>query len=158
MPEAYIDRKLCPRTIYPMLVCMTANQLRKLLDSNGLSQRGAARKLEIDERTMRRYVAGDQPVPQVVVFALRRLIAQEGKHVVGINELTERELETFNDAMDFARGATWSRKQFIHCEPVRDPAGNFCELRVYGDDDSRPLLAVIPIGTNGKPRAAVVMS
>jgi predicted DNA-binding protein (UPF0251 family) len=38
---------------------MTANQLRKLLDSNGLSQRGAARKLEIDERTMRRYVAGD---------------------------------------------------------------------------------------------------
>lgn len=49
---------------------MTAIQLRRLLDRAGLSQRGAARKLEIDERTMRRYVAGDQPVPKVVEFAV----------------------------------------------------------------------------------------
>jgi transcriptional regulator with XRE-family HTH domain len=135
---------------------MKAQQLRALLESNGLSQRGAARRLDIDERTMRRYVAGDQPVPQVVVFALRRLIAMEGKHVVGINELSDSELETFNDAVNFARAETWSRQQFIHCEPARDPAGKFCELRVYGDSNQRPLLAVIPIGANGKPRAAVV--
>lgn len=49
---------------------MTGGQLRKLLDRAGLSQRDAAKKLQINERTMRRYVAGDAKVPMVVVFAL----------------------------------------------------------------------------------------
>jgi hypothetical protein len=53
---------------------MTAKQLQRLLDSAELSQRGTARELEINERTMRRYVSGDQPIPRVVEFAVRYLI------------------------------------------------------------------------------------
>jgi transcriptional regulator with XRE-family HTH domain len=49
---------------------VTAAQLQKLLDRAGLSQRGAAKALGIDERTMRRYVAGDAEVPKVVELAI----------------------------------------------------------------------------------------
>jgi predicted transcriptional regulator len=45
-----------------------------LLLSAGLSQRGAARELEISERMMRYYCSGEQPVPKVVILALERLI------------------------------------------------------------------------------------
>lgn len=50
---------------------MTAAQLQKLLDRAGLSQRGAAKALGINERTMRKYVAGDAPIPRTVEIALR---------------------------------------------------------------------------------------
>lgn len=53
---------------------MTGGQLQKLLDSAGLSQRGAAKDLEISERQMRRYIAGDAAVPKVIEYALRWLI------------------------------------------------------------------------------------
>jgi hypothetical protein len=49
---------------------MTAAQLVKLLEKAGLSQLGAARRLGVDPRTIRRYVAGDLPVPRVVELAL----------------------------------------------------------------------------------------
>jgi plasmid maintenance system antidote protein VapI len=52
---------------------MTGGQLQKLLDRAGLSQRGAAKTLGINERTMRKYVAGDAEVPRVVELAVRRL-------------------------------------------------------------------------------------
>lgn len=55
---------------------MTGGQLQRLLDSAGLSQRGAARDLQISERQMRRYVAGDAEVPKVIEYALRWLIQQ----------------------------------------------------------------------------------
>jgi hypothetical protein len=55
---------------------MGKNQLRKLLDANGLPQTVAARALGIDPRTMRRYIAGDLPVPRVVEWALLHFIAQ----------------------------------------------------------------------------------
>ncbi len=54
-----------------------ADQLRAQLEKSGLSQRGAARELDIDERTMRRYVAGELPVPRVVDYALRWLTMRE---------------------------------------------------------------------------------
>lgn len=50
-----------------------ADRITELLNAAGLSQRGAARELEINERTMRRYCAGDSPVPRVVFLALERL-------------------------------------------------------------------------------------
>jgi hypothetical protein len=53
---------------------MNAKQLQKLLDEAGLSQRRAARHLQIDERTMRRYVAGELPVPRTVELALRVVV------------------------------------------------------------------------------------
>jgi hypothetical protein len=48
---------------------MTALQLKRLLKAALISQRGAAKALEIDERTMRRYVAGDAPIPKTVEYA-----------------------------------------------------------------------------------------
>lgn len=53
---------------------MTALQLKRALQRAGLSQRGAAKALDINERTMRRYVSGEQPVPRVVEYALNWLI------------------------------------------------------------------------------------
>lgn len=55
---------------------MTPDQLRKLLDKAGLSQRGAARQLDIDERTMRRYCAGEMPLPRTVEYALRWIVSR----------------------------------------------------------------------------------
>lgn len=54
---------------------MTAGQIRKLLDRAGLSQRGAAKALEINERTMRKYVSGDSKIPKTVELALLYLAA-----------------------------------------------------------------------------------
>lgn len=52
-----------------------ADRVRDLLARAGVSQRGAARYLEIDQRTLRRYCAGDADVPQVVMMALEHLAA-----------------------------------------------------------------------------------
>jgi plasmid maintenance system antidote protein VapI len=49
---------------------VTAAQLQKALDRVGLSQRGAAKALEINERSMRRYCSGEQPVPKTVELAV----------------------------------------------------------------------------------------
>jgi plasmid maintenance system antidote protein VapI len=49
---------------------MTALQLQRLLDRAGLSQRGAAKVLEINERTMRKYCSGDAKIPKTVELAL----------------------------------------------------------------------------------------
>jgi hypothetical protein len=56
---------------------MTAKQLQRLLKSAEMSKRGTAKALEINERTMRRYVSGDQPVPRVIELAVRQLIEQK---------------------------------------------------------------------------------
>lgn len=53
---------------------MTALQLQRLLDSAGLSQRGAAKAIGINERTMRKYIAGEADIPLTVEFALRWVI------------------------------------------------------------------------------------
>jgi hypothetical protein len=45
---------------------MTALQLQRLLDRAELSQRGAAKALDINERTMRKYAAGDSKIPKTV--------------------------------------------------------------------------------------------
>jgi hypothetical protein len=50
-----------------------ATRVRDLIARIGLGQRGAARELEINERTMRGYCAGDK-VPRVVMLALERLV------------------------------------------------------------------------------------
>ena len=46
------------------------DDIRRLLAECGLSQRGAARLLGINERTMRRYVLGELPVPKAIELAL----------------------------------------------------------------------------------------
>ena len=49
---------------------MNAKQFCAALDRAGLSRNQAARDLGLDPRTVRRYVAGDLPVPRVVELAL----------------------------------------------------------------------------------------
>jgi hypothetical protein len=49
---------------------LTATQLKRVLARAALSQRGAAKLLEINERTMRRYISGEQPIPRIVEYAL----------------------------------------------------------------------------------------
>lgn len=56
---------------------MTASKLQKLLDRAGLSQRGAAKAIGINERTMRKYVAGEAPIPVTVEYALRWVESQK---------------------------------------------------------------------------------
>lgn len=55
---------------------VTALQLQRLLDRSGLSQRSAAKALEINERSMRRYCSGEQPVPKAIELALLYLASQ----------------------------------------------------------------------------------
>lgn len=50
---------------------MTTTELRQRLTTAGLSQRAAARLLDINERTMRRYAAGALPIPKTVELALQ---------------------------------------------------------------------------------------
>lgn len=49
---------------------MTSTELKELIDSSGLPQREVAKMIKIDERTMRRYIAGDLPIPGVVELAV----------------------------------------------------------------------------------------
>lgn len=50
-----------------------ADILRRYLQEAGYSQRAAARELRIEDRTMRRYLSGDQAVPPTVFFSIRHL-------------------------------------------------------------------------------------
>jgi DNA-binding transcriptional regulator YiaG len=52
---------------------MNATELRFALKSLGLSQRAAARALDVHERTMRRYAAAGEEIPRCVEYALRYL-------------------------------------------------------------------------------------
>ena len=49
---------------------MTSQELRNLLEKANLSQRYAAKLLDIHERTMRHYASGDRPIPRVVQLAI----------------------------------------------------------------------------------------
>lgn len=55
---------------------ITAKELRGLLKpgATGISQRAMAKIIDIDERTMRRYVSGDLPIPRVVQIAVSCII------------------------------------------------------------------------------------
>jgi hypothetical protein len=53
------------------LLKVTTTELRQRLTTAGLSQRAAARALDINERTMRRYASGALPVPKTVELALQ---------------------------------------------------------------------------------------
>ena len=57
---------------------MTSKQLKHLLEMVGQTQVGMARILGISDRNMRRYVAGELPVPRVVEIAVRCLADHSG--------------------------------------------------------------------------------
>jgi len=49
---------------------MSPDQIRIAIDRLSLSQRGAARLLGVDERTVRKWVAGDAKIPQSAAMVL----------------------------------------------------------------------------------------
>jgi hypothetical protein len=57
---------------------MTAAQLQRLLDKMGETQVGMAKRIGISDRNMRRYVAGELPIPLVVEIAVRCMAEHVG--------------------------------------------------------------------------------
>lgn len=56
---------------------MTPRELQRALGSLGLSQAAMARYCDVNERTVRRYLVGDCPVPAPIVLLLRALLAYD---------------------------------------------------------------------------------
>jgi hypothetical protein len=52
---------------------MTPDAFRSELDRLGITQVGAARFLDVDERTVRRWATGERPIPKAVTMLLERL-------------------------------------------------------------------------------------
>jgi len=50
-----------------------AKDLRKTLEGLEISQRAAAKYIGINERTMRRYIAGDLEIPRAIELAVKWL-------------------------------------------------------------------------------------
>lgn len=56
--------------------------LERAIEASGLSARQFARKVLIrDERTIRRWLAGDSPIPEPVVEFLSQRVSTVGKYV-----------------------------------------------------------------------------
>lgn len=53
---------------------MTNIELRALLAASETSQRAMAKKLGINERTMRRWCLGQSPVPRMASYAIKWII------------------------------------------------------------------------------------
>lgn len=56
---------------------MTPAQYKKTIESLGLTQVGAARFLGVDDRTSRRWIAGEREVPEPVARFLKFLVASK---------------------------------------------------------------------------------
>ena len=56
---------------------MTPLAFRQTLARLRISQQEAARRLGLNDRTVRRYASGDSLIPQPIVLALRALAQQE---------------------------------------------------------------------------------
>ena len=55
-------------------VAVSPKQLRKLIKSAGLTIRGAADELGMQQRQLYRYLAGDAEVPRIVELALKWVV------------------------------------------------------------------------------------
>lgn len=53
---------------------MTPDALRAAPAALGLSGRGLARLLDVNEKTFRRWVAGDVPIPRSVAMAVQAML------------------------------------------------------------------------------------
>jgi hypothetical protein len=53
---------------------MTSQQLQRAIVDLSLTQSALATALDISDRTMRRYIAGDAPIPRVVELAIEYLL------------------------------------------------------------------------------------
>jgi len=55
---------------------MTPTQFARAIEQLGLSQRKAGRFLGVDERTSRKWIAGESRIPHSVALLLRLMIAR----------------------------------------------------------------------------------
>jgi DNA-binding XRE family transcriptional regulator len=62
-------------------------ELRALTEQLGLSQRGVAREIEVDERTVRYWFSGQYPTPLAAIYSLRHL--RDAKQQEQLRELSE---------------------------------------------------------------------
>ncbi len=67
---------------------MTANQFRAALDRLGLSQLEAARILDANGRTVRRWALGERSIPTGAAILLRLMVA---------GKITVKDVETAHD-------------------------------------------------------------
>lgn len=59
---------------------MTAAKLRKYMEEFGLTQPRLAKGLDVDVRTVRRWVTGESTIPRVVDYALRYMAQNTRKY------------------------------------------------------------------------------
>jgi hypothetical protein len=124
---------------------MRPPQLKKLLDDAVLTQAAAAKLIDVDTRTMRRYVSGETPMPKVVELALLYVIT---RRVVSPERLEEAPRKLWQRASDLfvaAGGAAGTPST-----AVLDERGRVHEVVFYKANKSR--LARVPIGEDGKMR------
>jgi hypothetical protein len=116
-----------------------ADLIRAELAALGLSQREAARKLQIDERAMRYYCAGREPVPRAVMLALRQLRADAAP---------PRAIPTILDPQVVARLVPQIRSRFAPWFSVADGAHRIAvevlpQLKPPQTDNTRLLAALL---------------
>jgi transcriptional regulator with XRE-family HTH domain len=59
---------------------MNAAKLRKYMEEFGLTQTRLAKGLDVDVRTVRRWVTGESTIPRVVDYALRYMAQNTRKY------------------------------------------------------------------------------
>lgn len=59
---------------------MTPTQLHKYMEEFGLTQERLAKGLDVDVRTVRRWVTGESTIPRVVDYALRYMAQNTRKY------------------------------------------------------------------------------
>ena len=70
------------------------------------------------------------------------------KQLVGPDDLTDAEVESFAQAVDIFRQAPTSPSLFT-AAPVRDENGRLCEVRFYKENTAQQPLAVIGVAEDG---------
>lgn len=121
-------------------------ELQKFLEEIGLSQRRAAFELGIDERTMRRYVSGETPVPRSIELALASLRRQ----VVEMSELSRLDLIEVRDAEhDFKQMREPGARRQYEVTPLCDAMGKLVEIQFRWADGSKRLIARTRRDRNG---------
>ena|SRR5271170_5927520 len=94
-----------------------ADRLRDHLRAASLSQRGAAKVLWIDERTLRRYCSGDLPVPDYVLLnaSRLRLISRNSQvaAMIDAGELSTSDGSLTRDQLLANNAKLWQAIQFL---------------------------------------------
>jgi hypothetical protein len=116
----------------------TPQKLRTVLTDSGLSQSAAARALDIAPRTMRRYIAGELPVPTVVALALTEIVRQRRRSAQLLFGHARRAAIDIIKALHYTRSVPSGKSHYIEYGPAyvvwSIPANNNVAKSVLGWD------------------------